>query len=62
MNDRKDIHLKGRRYLCLFRCSTTQPSETSIPDQQKLLRRFGDDNGMVHVADVVLDAVARGEA
>ena len=51
-------HLAGRRYLCLIRCSTFQQSDTSIPDQKKLLRAFGDEHGMNHVDDVILDGVS----
>jgi hypothetical protein len=47
----------GRKYLCLARCSTTQQADTSIPDQLKLLRAFGDENGMQFVDSVVLDGV-----
>ena len=49
--------LAGRRYLCLARCSTAQQADTSIPDQLRLLRAFGDDNGMTFTDQVVLDGV-----
>jgi len=47
----------GRRYLCLARCSTAQQADTSIPDQLKLLRAFGDEQGMQFVDQIVLDGV-----
>ena len=50
--------LRGKRYLCHVRCSTFQQSDTSIPDQLKLLRAFGDENGMIHVDDIILDGVS----
>lgn len=50
--------LCGRRYIGLIRCSTTQQSDTSIPDQIKVLRAFGVEHEMVHVDDVVLDGVS----
>jgi hypothetical protein len=50
-------HLFGRSYVCLARCSTAQQADTSIPDQLKLLRAFGDEQGMVHVDNVILDGV-----
>ena len=56
MNGRTE--LRGRRYLCLVRCSTAQQTDTSIPDQLKLLRAFGDEHDLVHVDDVVLDGVS----
>ena len=42
-------NLKDKRYVCLARCSTAQQADTSIPDQLKLLRAFGDEQGMIHV-------------
>ncbi len=48
---------RGRRYVCLVRCSTTEQADTSIPDQLKLLRAFGDQHGMVYVDQVVLEGV-----
>ena len=50
--------LCGKRYLCLVRCSTFQQSDTSIPDQLKLLRAYGDQQGMTHVGDIILDGVS----
>ncbi len=47
----------GRRYVCLVRCSTAEQADTSIPDQLKLLRAFGDQHGMVFVDQVVLEGV-----
>lgn len=47
----------GRKYLCLVRCSTNQQADTSIPDQLKVLRAFGDDNKMHYVDSVVLEGV-----
>jgi hypothetical protein len=51
-------HLAGKRYVNLIRCSTFQQSDTSIPDQQKLLDAFGNQHGMTHVDDVILDGVS----
>jgi ElaB/YqjD/DUF883 family membrane-anchored ribosome-binding protein len=51
-------HLLGRHYVSLVRCSTNQQTDTSIPDQLKLLNAFGDECGMVHVDDVILDGVS----
>jgi DNA invertase Pin-like site-specific DNA recombinase len=48
---------KGRRYVCLARCSTAEQAETSIPDQIKLLKAFGDQHGMVYVDQIVLEGV-----
>ncbi|HEY1686477.1 MAG TPA: recombinase family protein [Tepidisphaeraceae bacterium] len=48
----------GKRYLCLARCSTNQQADTSIPDQLKLLRAFGDENGMIYTDSIVLDGVS----
>ena len=48
---------KGRRYVCLVRCSTAEQADTSIPDQLKLLRAFGDQHGMVFVDQVVVEGV-----
>ena len=48
---------KGKKYLCFARCSTAQQADTSIPDQLRLLRAFGDENEMVFVDQVVLDGV-----
>jgi hypothetical protein len=48
---------KGRRYVCLVRCSTAEQVDTSIPDQIKLLRAFGDQHGLVFVDQVVLEGV-----
>lgn len=54
----KEINLyAGRGYLCLARCSTAQQADTSIPDQLKLLRAFGDENGMRFIDSVILDGV-----
>jgi DNA invertase Pin-like site-specific DNA recombinase len=47
----------GRRYLCQIRCSTNQQVETSIPDQVKLLRAFGDQHDMTYVDSVILEGV-----
>ena len=47
----------GKRYLSHVRCSTTQQSDTSIPDQLKLLRAFGDEQGMIYTDSIVLDGV-----
>jgi hypothetical protein len=48
---------KRRRYVCLVRCSTAEQAHTSIPDQLKLLRAFGDQHDMVFVDQVVLEGV-----
>lgn len=47
----------GKRYLCQIRCSTDQQGDTSIPDQSKLLRAFGDQYDMVYVDSVILKGV-----
>lgn len=47
----------GRKYLCLARCSTAQQADTSIPDQLKLLRAYGDEQGMIYTDSIVLDGV-----
>ncbi|HEY1683538.1 MAG TPA: recombinase family protein [Tepidisphaeraceae bacterium] len=47
----------GRKYLSLARCSTNQQADTSIPDQLKLLRAFGDENGMIYTDSITLDGV-----
>src|SRR5206468_682590 len=47
----------GRNYLCLVRCSTNQQIDTSIPDQLKLLRAFGDEHGMHYVDSEVVGGV-----
>ncbi len=52
-----DNRYKGRRYVCLVRCSTAEQADTSIPDQLKLLRAFGDQHGMVYVDQVVVEGV-----
>ncbi len=44
-----DNQYTGRKYLCLARCSTAQQADTSIPDQLKLLRAFGDERSMQYV-------------
>ena len=49
--------LKGKRYINLVRCSTDRQSDTSIPDQLKLLDAFAEQHGMAHVDDVSLDGV-----
>jgi DNA invertase Pin-like site-specific DNA recombinase len=48
----------GRKYLCLARCSTAQQADTSIPDQLKLLRAFGDEQGMHYIDSIILDGVS----
>jgi Recombinase/Resolvase, N terminal domain len=48
----------GRKYLCLARCSTAQQAGTSIPDQLKLLRAFGDEQGMQYIDSIALDGVS----
>lgn len=53
----KDNPYAGRKYLCQIRCSTNQQVETSIPDQKKLLRAFGDQYGMNYVDSVILEGV-----
>jgi hypothetical protein len=52
-----DNSYAGRRYLCQIRCSTNQQIDTSIPDQQKLLRAFGDQYDMIYVDSVILEGV-----
>jgi Recombinase/Resolvase, N terminal domain len=47
----------GRKYLCLARCSTAQQAGTSIPDQLKLLRAFGEEQEMQYIDSVSLDGV-----
>src|SRR5688572_17248740 len=47
--------LKGKRYIALARCSTTEQAETSLPDQIKLLRAFGDRHGMIYVDEIARD-------
>lgn len=47
--------LQGRRYIALARCSTDQQAETSLPDQLRVLRAFGDEHGMVFVDSVARD-------
>lgn len=47
----------GRKYLCLARCSTAKQAGTSIPDQLKLLRAFGDEQEMQYVDSISLDGV-----
>jgi DNA invertase Pin-like site-specific DNA recombinase len=47
----------GRRYVCLARCSTAEQAETSIPDQIKLLKAFGDQHGMIYVDQITLEGV-----
>ena len=48
-------HLRGRRYIALARCSTFDQADTSLPDQLKLLRSFGDRHGMDYVDFVARD-------
>lgn len=50
-------HLKGRRFINLVRCSSAEQADTSIPDQLKLLNAFAEQNGMLHVDDMILDGV-----
>jgi hypothetical protein len=50
--------LNGRRYVALVRCSTDQQTETSIPDQLKLLDAFAAENGMISAGTVILDGVS----
>src|SRR5258706_7874948 len=57
MKDNNDSQYAGRRYLCLARCSTTQQADTSLPDQIKLLRAYGDEQGMHYTDSVILDGV-----
>jgi len=54
---RDNTNYAGRKYLGLVRCSTQQQVDTSIPDQLKLLRAFGDDHGMQYVDSVVVGGV-----
>jgi DNA invertase Pin-like site-specific DNA recombinase len=52
--------LKGRRYICLVRCSTDQQTDTSIPDQLRLLNAFAREHEMVHAGgkDIILGGVS----
>ncbi len=51
--------LNGRRYVCLVRCSTDQQTDTSIPDQIRLLHAFAQQRGMIHAGDdMILDGVS----
>jgi ElaB/YqjD/DUF883 family membrane-anchored ribosome-binding protein len=43
--------------VCLVRCSTAEQADTSIPDQIKLLKAFGQQHGMVFVDQVVVSGV-----
>jgi DNA invertase Pin-like site-specific DNA recombinase len=43
--------LAGKRYINLVRCSSDMQTETSIPDQLKLLNAFAAKNGMVHAGN-----------
>ena len=52
-----DHQYAGRKYLCLVRCSTNQQADTSIPDQLKVLRAFGDENEMHYIDSVILEGV-----
>src|SRR5262249_22095795 len=53
----KGTNLKGRKYLCLVRCSTSEQADTSIPDQLNLLNAFAAEHQMIHIDDVILDGV-----
>jgi hypothetical protein len=47
----------GRKYISLARCSTNQQADTSIPDQLKVLRAFGDENDMTYIDSIILDGI-----
>lgn len=49
--------LKGRRYIRLVRCSSKASADTSPNEQLAVLKSFGDEHGMIHVDDVVLEGV-----
>src|SRR5206468_4192265 len=57
MNEISPKGLRRQRYINLVRCSSAKQTETSVPDQLKLLNAFADQHEMVHVDDVVLDGV-----
>lgn len=53
-----DGSLRGKRFIALARCSTRGQADTSIDDQQRLIRRFAGENGMVEVDAVRLEGVS----
>src|SRR5438034_688338 len=49
---------RGRRFICLVRCSTDEQAGTSIPDQLNLLHAYAKEQGMIHAdADIIVDGV-----
>lgn len=54
----KHLHLKGRNYINLIRCSDDTQADTSPVDQAKVMHAYAVDYGMVHAGDdVVLEGV-----
>src|ERR1043165_6629715 len=51
-------NLKGKRYIALVRCSSPGQVDTSIDDQLRVIRSFGDEQGGIFIDVVALPALS----